>query len=137
MGKMVFLNAAVTINNVNLSDHVESVTLETDVDAVEVTAMGDGGKRRLAGLQDSKLTVSFWQDYAAAKVDATMWAIVQGGTGVAFKVAAAGTSYSATNPAYSGTVILTQYQPLAGKVGDGLSSDVTFTVDGTIASGTS
>lgn len=136
MGKQVLTNAYVSVNGTDLSDHVESVTLETSVNEVDVTAMGAGGKQRLAGLQDNKVTLTFWQDYAASKVDATMWAIVKGGTAVAFKIGANGTAFSATNPSYSGSAILTGYQPVAGKVGDGMQSQVTLMVDGTITSGT-
>jgi hypothetical protein len=137
MAKTVLTSAYVLLNGVDLSDHVESVTLDVKVTDVDVTAMKDGGHVHIAGLQDSQLTLTFWQDYAASNVDATMWAIVKGGTAVAFKVGNNGSSFSATNPSYSGSVLLTDYQPLAGKVGDGLQAQVTMPVCGTVTSGTS
>lgn len=133
----VFTNGYVAINGVVLSDHVESLQLEVDVNAVEVTAMGDGGKNYLAGLQDSKLTITFWQDFSASEVDPTLWGCITGGTAVSFKVGANGTAFSATNPSYSGSAICTKYPPFSGKVGDGLQTAVEFTVCGTVTSGTS
>lgn len=137
MAKYVFTNAYLLINNVDLSSNVESVTLENTAADVDVTAMGDGGKRHLAGLQDNKLNVTFWQDFAATKVDATLSGIFSAGTAVAFKIGSNGSSFSSTNPNYSGSVVLLSYQPVTGKVGDGGQTQVQFVVDGTVTRGTS
>ncbi len=137
MAKTVLTNAYVLINAVDLSDHVESVTLDVKVTDVDVTAMKDGGKNHIAGLQDNQVTITFWQDYAASNVDATLSAMVTAGTPVAIKVGNNGSSFSATNPSYSGSVLLTDYQPVAGKAGDGLQAQVTLPVCGTITRGTS
>jgi len=136
MAKVVLTNAYLLLNAVNLSDHVESITLDVTSSDVEVTAMGDGGKRHLVGLQDNKLTVTFWQDYAATNVDQTLKGIWQGGTAVAFKTGGNGATFSATNPVYSGSVVLLSMTPVAGKVGDGQQNSVTFAVDGTVTYGT-
>ena len=136
MAKLVFTNAYVLLNAVDLSDHVESITLNWTKNDVVVTAMGDLGEQHLPGIENNTLTVNFWQDFAANKVDATLKSILQGGTPVAFKVAATGSSFSSTNPTYSGSAILLDYQPLNGKVGDGLQTQVTIPVNGTITYGT-
>jgi hypothetical protein len=132
-----FTNAALKINLVDLSNRVESVSLELAKDDVDVTAMGDGGHTHMGGLENDKLTVNFWQDFAASEVDTTLLPVFQNGTAVAFKLTANGTSVSSTNPVYSGSVLLTDYAPIAGKVGDGLQSAVSFVVSGTVTEGTS
>ena len=136
MGKRVFTNAYLLLNAVNLSDHIEQVTLTWGKQDVPVTAMGDGGIVHLAGLEDNKLAITFWQDHAAASVGPTLDAIFQAGTAVAFKLADAGTAISATNPSYAGSVVALEQQPVAGKVGDGQQNPVTFVVSGTITQGT-
>lgn len=129
-------NASLKINAVDLSNRVESVTLDLSKDDVEVTAMGDGGHTHVGGLENNKLTVTFWQDFAAANVDATLLPVFQAGTAVAFKLTANGTAVSSTNPVYSGSVVLTDYAPIGGKVGDGLQAPVSFVVSGTVTEGT-
>jgi len=131
-----FINAALKVNAVDLSNRVESVTLSLAKDDVDVTAMGDGGHTHMPGLENDKLTVNFWQDFAASSVDKTLLAIFQAGTPVPFSLAANGTVGGTTNPVYTGQVVLQDYQPIGGKVGDGLQAPVTFVVSGTVSSGT-
>lgn len=132
-----FTNAALKINAADLSNRVESVTLQLSKDDIDVTAMGDGGHTHVGGLENDKLDVNFWQDFAASEVDVTLLPVFQAGTAVAFKLTANGTSISATNPVYSGSVVLTDYAAIAGKVGDGLQAPVSFVVSGTVTEGTS
>ena len=121
----------------DLSNHVESITLTWAKVDVDVTAMGDGGHQHLAGLEDNKFTVTFWQDHASASVGPTLDAMFQAGTAVAFKMADTGSSFSVTNPSYSGSCVAIDYQPIAGKAGDGQQSQVNLVVNGTITAGTS
>jgi hypothetical protein len=134
MARIVLTNAGVVLGGVDLSDHVAQVEVNQTFDEVETTAFGDGGRTRVAGLEDSSITLSFHQDFAAASVDATIAPLV-GGT-AAFEVYANGTSVGATNPKYSGTVLLTEWSPVAGTVGDLLTVDVTWPVSGTVTRAT-
>ena len=102
MSKQVLRSAYLLLNSVNLSDHVQQLTVTWAKTDVEITAMGDGGKKHLAGLEDNKFTVTFWQDHAASSVGPTLDAIFAGGTAVAFKIADGGTAFSPTNPTYAG-----------------------------------
>lgn len=137
MARRVITNATVQINAVDLSNHVESVTLTWAKVDVDVTAMGDGGRQHLAGLEDNKFTVSFWQDHAASSVGPTLDAIFQAGTAVAFKIADNSSPFSVTNPTYSGSCLAIDQTPVAGKVGDGQLNATNFVVNGTITQGTS
>lgn len=131
-----FTNASLKIGTTDLSARVESVSLELAKDDIDITAMGDGGHTHVGGLENDKLTVNFWQDFAASQVDATILAIFQAGTAVAFKLIASGTTPSATMPMYSGSILNTDYAPISGKVGDGLQAPVSFMVSGTVTSAT-
>lgn len=137
MGKQVIRNAYLLLNSVNLSDHVQQLTVTWAKTDVDITAMGDGGKMHLAGLEDNKIAVTFWQDHAGASVGPTLDAIFAGGTAVAFKIADSGTAFSATNPTYSGSAIAIDYTPVAGAVGAGQQAVVNLSVNGVITPGTS
>jgi hypothetical protein len=136
MARDVLTDVSVIINNVDLSDHIASVELSQNIDEVETTAFGDGGRTRIGGLEDSSVTLSFHQDYAALSVDATIAPLVGGTTVV--KVVPKGTAgtVSATNPQYTFTCLVTEWQPLNGAVGDLNTADVTWPVSGRITRGT-
>jgi len=134
MARVVLTNALVRINNIDLSDHVASVTITQNWDEVETTAFGQTGRSRTGGLEDSSIALDFHQDWASGSVDATISPLV-GGT-ASFYIAAAGTSISATNPKYTGTALITSWTPIAGAVGDLSTVSVTWPVSGNVARGT-
>lgn len=129
MGKFVIKDAGVKVNTVDLSDHASSVTVETTTDDVDVTGFTSSGYREiLTGFKDATITVTFWQDYAAGKVDATLWPLYNAGSihAVAIKPESAGTVVWNLTQAQ-----LFNYSPIAGGVGDGASFDATFRNSGT------
>jgi hypothetical protein len=129
----VILNngVGVKINNVDLSDHVKSITLNRNFDELEVTAMGDSSHRFTKGLESSTLTLSFLSDTAAASVNATLQAAW--GTTVAFSLLQTkGTAVSATNPLYTGSILVNKTTDLNGAVGDIATQDITFTVNSVV-----
>jgi len=136
MAKFVLTNASFKINGVDLSDHVREITIDAQVKDIDDTTMGATGMGHLAGLRDEKVTVKWAQDFAAAKVDATLWPIYIAGADVAASVWANGTTSSSTNPSYSGNLLLQSYQPLAGQVGVLAESQTTFMVDGVLTRAT-
>ena len=64
MATFVLDNASVTLNSVNLSDHVQSVTLDITADEIVTTSMGDTFVSRTGGLKDGSLSIEFQQDFA-------------------------------------------------------------------------
>jgi hypothetical protein len=136
MARIVLTDVGVVLGGVDLSDHIASVEIAQNFDEVETTAFGDGGRTRVAGLEDSSLSLSFHQDFAAGEVDATIAPLV-GGT-ASFVIAPFGTAVAAsgTAPRYSGTVLITEWTALNGAVGELSTADVTWPVVGQVARGT-
>lgn len=129
----VFLNNKVglKINNVDLSDHVTSVTLNQAADELEVTAMGDSAHKFVKGLEAGSLTVSFLNDTAASNVMPTLRAAF--GTTVACKMLQEkGTATSATNPLYTFDILVNNLTPINGAVGDLGTQDITFTLNSVV-----
>jgi hypothetical protein len=117
MAKFVLKNASVSINSVDLSDHVSSVSIDYSAETPESTCMGDTSKTRLPGLLDWKMEIEFRQDFASAKVDATLFPLV-GAAAFAVIVKPDAGAIPSTNPAFTGNALLASYNPVAGKVGD-------------------
>jgi hypothetical protein len=126
MAKIVLKNAFISVDGVTLSDHVSSVTIETVFDEVDVTAFGAAYKEILQGLGDATITLSVFQDFAAASVDATLWPLSQSGAGFPVIVRPTSAAVSATNPQYNMTGVLLNYSPIAGDVGAASKTDVTI-----------
>ena len=133
----VFLNngVVVTVNAVDLSNHVTSVTLNRSFDELEVTAMGDQGHKFVKGLEASSLTIDFLNDTASANVLATLQAAW--GTSVTVTLKQTSGATSATNPLYTMTCLVNNTTDINGAVGDLGTQSVTWNVNGTVAITTS
>jgi len=129
----VFLNngVQVTVNSVDLSDHVTSITLNRTFDELEVTAMGDSGHKFVKGLEASSLTIDFLNDTATSEVLQTLQAAYGTNVTVTLK------QTSATNPLYTMTCLVNNLTDINGAVGDLGTQSVTWNVSGTVAVTTS
>lgn len=118
MASFALLDAVVTVNSVDLSDFARSVTISLEKDDQEDTAFGDTSRSRIGGLNDYSLDIEWNQDFASGAVDATIWPLYSGTGLTTWSVKANSGATAATNPLYSGTVLVTEYSPLDGSVGD-------------------
>jgi hypothetical protein len=120
-----------TVNAVDLSTLVSSVTINRSFDELEVTAMGDSGHKFVKGLEASSITIDFFNDEASAKTLQTLQAVWGTSTTVTVKQTSA--TVSATNPLYTMSCLVNNTTPINGGVGDLSTQSVTWNVNGTIA----
>jgi hypothetical protein len=124
-----------TVNAVDLSSLVSSVTINRSFDELEVTAMGDSGHKFVKGLEASSITVDFFNDEATSKTLQTLNSVWGTSTTVTVKQTSAATS--ATNPLYTMSCLVNNTTPINGSVADLSTQSVTWNVNGTIAITTS
>ena len=136
MATFVYTDASVVVNSVDLSDHVISCSLNYEAEMLDDTVMGDTTRSNIAGLLNWSIDVEFLQDFASAKVDATLFSLV-GAAAFTVTVKPTSGSVSATNPSFSGSVVLESYPPMSGSVGDLETASATFRSAGTLARATS
>ena len=120
-----------TVNAVDLSTLVSSVTINRAFDELEVTALGDGGHKFVKGLEASSITIDFYNDSASSKTLQTLQTTWGTNTTVTFKQVDA--VVSATNPLYTMTCLVNNTTPVNGAVADLSTQSVTWNVSGTIA----
>lgn len=126
MAVKVLTNALITVNAVDLSTKSNSVTVNYEIDSVEVTAFGDGGHKFGGGLQNNSVDIEFMQDFAASLVEATIFPLV--GTTTTLIIRADAGVVSATNPTYTITgAFLASHQPVAGAIGELMMTSLSFT----------
>lgn len=135
MPKLVLTNPQITIAGVDLSNSISSVTLDTKYDIVETTAFGDTAKKRVAGLADNSISLEFFQDFAASNVEATIYPLL--GTATTVVVKPVSTTTGSTNPSYTVSAVVSEWQPLKGGIGQLATASVTWPVSGAITKATS
>jgi poly(3-hydroxybutyrate) depolymerase len=89
-------NPVVTINAVDLTDQCSAANLTRVIEALESTSFGKTARVYTAGLENSTLTLTMYNSFAATETYATLAALVGTSTTVTIKPTSAATS--ATNP---------------------------------------
>ena len=130
MAIQVLTDVMVSVNGVDLSDHVDSVTLNYSADMLDKTAFGTAGTRqRVGGLKDWSLAIQVQSDEAAGSVSATLFPLVGASVPIIVRTRK-GVAISATNPEYRGNAVLENFNPLDGGIGELARSGCTLQGDG-------
>lgn len=119
-------DVSLVVNSVDLSDHVKEVKLDMSAEDLDATAMGALSKAHAVGLRDDKIEVTFHQDYASGKVDATLSGLVSSSTPFTIVAKPTSSAVSATNPSYTMSALLFEYSPIDAEVGEISQPEVTF-----------
>lgn len=133
MAVFALINEFVSVNGVNLSDHVRQAVLTAEASALDSTAMGDTWMENIFGLKSGQLQIEFNDDMAAGSVDATLWPLL--GTNVAFEVRPDAGAVSATNPKYTGLIGIAQIV-IGGQLNEVARKSITFPTSGAITRAT-
>lgn len=130
MAAFMLNNASVTINSVDLSDHVTSITFSEEADQLETTAMGDDNRTMIGGLKSGTIDLEFNQDLAASDVQATIRALLGTVTAVVVKNDAGATA--ATNPQWTFNALVTEWPSINGTVGELATASVSWPITGAV-----
>lgn len=125
MAVFVMTDASVTVNTVDLSTYVTSVSFTYEKDAIEVTGMSSNGHVFTGGLQNLSVTLEVNNDLAAAKTLETLWSATGSGTNtLVLKNLSTGTP----NPVFTiSNAYLAASTPVNGAVGELATQSITFT----------
>lgn len=126
MAISVLTDAMVIVNGVTLSDHANQVTIEDTRNSVDITAFGATNTAITKGLGDAKITVQFFQDFAAGKVHATLQPLIGSTTPVTVEIRPTSGARSATNPAAVMSGLLMNYNMLSGGIGEASTISAEF-----------
>lgn len=99
MAKFVWKDAYIAINGTAFSDHASSVTVEDTADQVEFTAFSANSYREFGqGLKDATINVTWFNDFAANSIYATLQPLYAAGGTFSVEVRPTSAAVSATNP---------------------------------------
>lgn len=124
MAKFAMTDAHIIINGVVLSEYGSNVELNDSRDKLDFTGFGATSKVYGKGLGDATMSATFFQDFAAAKVHATLQPLISSTTPVTVEVRPTSAARAATNPAFVMSALLFDYSMLSGGVGQ--PSTLTF-----------
>lgn len=130
MAKKVITDAFVSIGGIDISNHVRSVIINYRNEVQDTTAMSELSRTRLPGLNDWDIQIEAYNDYADNDFDEDMWALV--GTSVAVIVRHESEAVGATNPQYAGSAIFSEYNPIAGAVGEVVMTPINLQGNGVL-----
>ena len=135
MAIFVATDFSVSINgSTALASYLTQVELKTSANDITTTSFGSAWVTRVAGLKEGSLTLTFNQDYAAATVDATLWPLL--GTQATVVIKPTSTAVSASNPSYTIPVLVTDYTPVSGQIGDLATLSITLPTTGVVSRAT-
>jgi hypothetical protein len=136
MAKFVLTAEFVTIASTDVTASCSQAELQITVADEDVTNYASlGWHERLGGLKDAKLVLNFYNDFAATALDSVFWPLL--GTVQTFEVRGTQSARGTSNPAYTGSVLITDWNPITGKVGDVDTVSVTWPSTGAITRATS
>ena len=128
MAKLVLTDANITLAGTDISANVAAVTLTTSVAEVETTAFGQGAVTRTGGLKDNSVTLSIHQEFSS--IEGLVYPLI--GSTASISIQPNGTAVGTASPKYDATVIVTEWTPVNGAVGELATADVTWPISGTI-----
>jgi hypothetical protein len=131
MPTMVLLSQYVSLNAVDLSEYTRKAEVSIEVEDKDVTTYASlGWKVVQGGLKSGELGLEFLQDVAATRLDSIMWPLL--GSVVPFAVRADQSPVGASNPQYSGSILINGWNPIEGSVGDEASVSVSYPTSGAV-----
>lgn len=123
-------NVAVVFGTTTISSYVSTVSLNREVDQVEITSLGDSTANMIAGIERPVLNLELFNDFAASSVNALFENAL--GTKVAIKLIPVSGTVTATNPSYTCTTLISSWTPIDGKTDGVATVTVSYPVTGIV-----
>lgn len=133
MAKFVATGTKVSLNGVDYSSSCARAELVINAAEVTTTDFGSAGWTEvIGGLKSGSVSLDFHADFGSGAISSALQPLV-GTIGTVVLIAANGTAASATTPAYTATVLINSFTPIAGAVGDLSTFSVTFPTTGAVS----
>lgn len=134
---MVLEASKLVINSTDYSARCQKIELACEVAELDVTTFASGGwKEVTGGLASAGLKIEFLNDRTDNELDEDMWTLLIGKVPTTFYVNPDDAATSASNPKYSGSVLVNKWMPLTGAPGDLDTVSVDWPVSGAVTRGT-
>ena len=117
---------SVIVGTTTITDHVSTVSLAREIDQVEITAMNDTVQNMIGGIERPTLNLELYNDFASSSVNSLFEDAL--GTKLAIQLIPVSGTVTATNPRYSMSVLVAQWQPINGTIDSPMTASITLPV---------
>lgn len=113
MAKFAATDVSVVINGTDISDYCFSVDLPDTKDQIDVSGFNSTGSREfVTGTRDQTVTLGVLQDFGSTGIHQLLNPLYTGNSAFLFTIKPTSGAVSATNPKYSGTAQMFEYDGL-------------------------
>jgi hypothetical protein len=142
---LILNNASVVLNTSSggssddISDHVQEVRIARKFDLHDDSRMGQLSRSRIQGLDEWTASITLIQDFSAGLDDilANLLPVAGSSKRTTLRIRPNNAIQSSGNPTFTGVAVLEQYEPMAGRIGDLLTTTIPFQSGGTLTRTTS
>ncbi|MFD4551416.1 hypothetical protein [Streptomyces sp. NPDC058466] len=128
---MVLTAEYIALASNDLKAYCNKAELSVEVEEKDVTTYASAGwKEMIGGLKSGELGLEFKTDFAASALDSILWPLF--GTVVTFEVRPTQAAAGASNPKWTGSVLVKELKPISGGVGDEATQSVSFPTTGAV-----
>jgi len=121
----------IAIAGVDRSQYIKSVTVHVEAAELDSTDFADSGWTvPITGIKSGNVQLTFNQDMAASQLDSILWPLMF--STQTFEIRATNSAVGTSNPKYTGSMLIREYTPLTGGVGDLAEVSVTFPLSGAL-----
>ncbi len=117
---------AVVAGSTTITTFVSTVNLSREVDQVDITAMTDTTQNVIGGIERPSVSLEVFNDFAASSVNSIFEDAL--GTKLALQLIPVTGTVSATNPRYSMSVLVSQWQPINGTTDAPMTASIVLPV---------
>lgn len=136
--KMVLKSSVLIVNSNDLSAYCSKIEVAAQVEEKDVTTFASGGwKEVTGGLFSAGINATFFNDVSASALDSIIWALFIAGVPTAFETRLTSSVVGTSNPKYTGSVLVSKWNPISGTVGDVDGVDVSWPTSGVVTRATS
>ena len=117
---------AVVAGTTTITTFVSAVSLSREIDAVEITAMTDTVQNLIGGIERPSVSLEMYNDFAASSVNSIFENAL--GSKLAIQLIPVSGTVTATNPSYSLSALVQQWQPINGVLDGPATVSITLPV---------
>lgn len=117
-------NAFVSINGVDISHSINSITLGLDNEGQDATTMGDKTRNEIAGLKVISCSLDMNQDFASGGLDETLFNLFDAKTIFEVIIRPENEAVSTSNPNFKFRAFIKSYPILGGGAGDKAATSI-------------
>lgn len=134
MAAFALTDPVITFGGTNISSYVKSVTVSVEANELDISNFTSAGWTQVAaGMKSGSMQITVNDSMTVSEIDQILWTALW--TSVAVTIKAQNSAVTTSNPLYSGSVLVKEWN-FGGGVGDLAEKSVTYPLNGALTRAT-